>query len=550
MLEPAQRLELGDLLEALVASASSTSRRGASRPGRNAPRRSIAPRRSQSSRVLVDCFWLREAISRAPSRASTLRSESMRERRSRSSAPHAACAGCDPAAREAARRRPRDPRGSAGASSSVSARRSGPTRLAPTSAGSVAARPRAATSPRRAPNRRARRRGAHEPRGRRRALRHRAHRRGSADACVPKARRALPWRARRSPARKRRSPRQQRLGISSFRASPPPETLESSTAIGRSNEALSRRDVPRAVARRQSAPHRTDGPARPRRSLRGRRRASVRPLDPCSGGRDLLLRLRRALEPGRGAGRSSAPGSTPCASSKRPRPERRSDEEEQALPGAARGRGARAAATGRGGGRAGEVASAPGPPGRGADLEHVRGQRRARVDAHEVPDGRDGLHGVRPGGRLRRRHEDRRQVRAVPRLRVHAGARRLGAGCGRGCGPHGPEQLPAGSAADGRRGIQRLSRHAQRRCRGRRRRRRRGGERPDRVPGRRRAQGRRPRPTDRSVRSSRASGSCSRRRRRPRRRGSRRCGRSCSTGRRSSGPTRRRRSRAVSTRRT
>ena len=40
------------------------------------------------------------------------------------------------------------------------------------------------------------------------------------------------------------------------------------------------------------------------------------------------------------------------------------------------------------------------------------------------------------------------------------------------------------------------------------------------------------------------------RRRRPRRRGSPRCDRSCSTARRSSGPTRRRRSRAASTRRT
>ena len=71
----------------------------------------------------------------------------------------------------------------------------------------------------RAPDRRARRRGAHEPRGRGCALRHRAHGRGSADARVPEARRPLARRARRSPSGKeRRSARLQTVGISGQRS--------------------------------------------------------------------------------------------------------------------------------------------------------------------------------------------------------------------------------------------------------------------------------------------------------------------------------------------
>ena len=113
------------------------------------------------------------------------------------------------------------------------------------------------------------------------------------------------------------------------------------------------------------------------------------------------------------------------------------------------------------------------------------------------------------------------------------------------------EQLPAGSAADGRRGIQRLSRHAERGCRGRRCRRQRGGKRPDRVQDRRRAQG--PDPglrTDRSDYPGQVAAAVADARQ-PRRRGSPRCDRSCSTARRSSlGLHRRRRSRATGTRTT
>ena len=54
----------------------------------------------------------------------------------------------------------------------------------------------------RAPDRRARRRGPHEPRGRRGPLRHRAHGRGCADARLSEARHPLPRRAR-APARAR-----------------------------------------------------------------------------------------------------------------------------------------------------------------------------------------------------------------------------------------------------------------------------------------------------------------------------------------------------------
>ena len=83
--------------------------------------------------------------------------------------------------------------------------------------------------------------------------------------------------------------------------------------------------------------------------------------------------------------------------------------------------------------------SQPGPPPDAVRPGTRMGSTPCARRHHEVPDGRNGLHGLRPGGRLRRRHEDRRQVRAVPRLRLHPGARRLRAGGGRGCGPHGPE---------------------------------------------------------------------------------------------------------------
>ena len=74
--------------------------------------------------------------------------------------------------------------------SSSSGPRSGLRRHGPSWRGSADGRPRGAHRER-APHRRARRRGAHEPRGRRGALRHRAHGRDRAHAHIPKIGRPL-----------------------------------------------------------------------------------------------------------------------------------------------------------------------------------------------------------------------------------------------------------------------------------------------------------------------------------------------------------------------
>ena len=98
--------------------------------------------------------------------------------------------------------------------------------------------------------------------------------------------------------------------------------------------------------------------------------------------------------------------------------------------------------------------------------------------------------------------------------------------------------LPARPAADSRRGVRRLHRNAD----GRRRRTASRSARPRRTTSSRSAPAtvstRRRRATEGSGRSCPASGSCSRARR-CRRRGSRRCARSCSSGPRSSAPSRR-----------
>ena len=127
--------------------------------------------------------------------------------------------------------------------------------------------------------------------------------------------------------------------------------------------------------------------------------------------------------------------------------------------------------------------------GRGADVEHLRGQRGSRVDADEGPDRRHGLHVVRAGGGLRRRDEARRALPALPRLHGRGRARRLGAGGGRGGGADDTRLLPARPAGNRRRRVQRVPRDADGRRRGRRRGRRGGGERHHRLPHRRRPQG-------------------------------------------------------------
>ena len=129
------------------------------------------------------------------------------------------------------------------------------------------------------------------------------------------------------------------------------------------------------------------------------------------------------------------------------------------------------------------------PPGRGADVEHVRGQRGSRLDADEGADRRDGLHVVRAGGGVRRRDEARGPLRALPRLRVRGRPRRLGAGGGRGGGADDARPLPARPAADRRRGVHGVPRNADGGRRGRRRGRRGGGAGHHRLPHRRRPQG-------------------------------------------------------------
>ena len=178
--------------------------------------------------------------------------------------------------------------------------------------------------------------------------------------------------------------------------------------------------------------------------------------------------------------------------------------------------------------------------GRGADLEHERGQRGSCVDADEGADRRHGLHVVRAGGGVRRGDEARGPLPALPRLHGRGRPGRLGAGGGRGGGADDPRLLPARPAGDRRRRVQRLPRDADGRRRRRRRGRRGGGATTSSPSAPATGSRRRRRATGRSGRSCPGSGSCSRVRR-CRRRGSRRCVRSCSSRPRSSGPSRRRR---------
>ena len=148
MLEPAQRLELGDYLETLVGVGDLDHADEVIATWHEHGRRLNRASTSQSSHAPTDCSSRREEISRAPSQASTLRLESMRKHRIRSNA-RARClrseqpsGARDGAALPARRSRTR------WRSSSVSAPGSGPTRLVPSWAGSVGARRRATTSPR------------------------------------------------------------------------------------------------------------------------------------------------------------------------------------------------------------------------------------------------------------------------------------------------------------------------------------------------------------------------------------------------------------------
>ena len=144
MLEPAQRVELGDLLEALITVGDlDEADEVLDDVGGSAPPRSTVPGRSRSSRGVAASCSRRAASSKAPSRASSARSPTMSGARIRSSTR----ARCSPSAErsgarsDAARRarpwRRRSP------PSSGSARRSGPNRRAPSSRASAAAHPRA-----------------------------------------------------------------------------------------------------------------------------------------------------------------------------------------------------------------------------------------------------------------------------------------------------------------------------------------------------------------------------------------------------------------------
>ena len=187
---------------------------------------------------------------------------------------------------------------------------------------------------------------------------------------------------------------------------------------------------------------------------------------------------------------------------------------------------------------------------RRTDVEHQRGERGARVRTAEGPARRGLSDGVRSGSGLRRRDEARKPIRPVPRVRRSGRARRLGAGRSRRGGTRDPRPLPARPAADRRRRVHRVPRDADGQCRraaspsARRRR-----TTSSRCGPATAATPRRP-STGRSAPCCRGSGSCRHRRRRPRPRGRRRCARSCSSGRRSSAPTRRRPSTASSTPRT
>ena len=204
VLEPGHRLELADTLEALIAvgeleeAEQKLAAVGGARPdarplvgaGDHGPLPRAPPRRAGRSRG-------------RRRRASSARWPSTRGRRIRSST-RARCSRKAITQRRAKQRGAARADARAGARHLRAARRAALGRAGARRAGADR-RPRtlARRADRgRAPDRGARRRGPHQPRGRRGPLRHRAHRRGRADARLPEARRPLPHRAR-APARAR-----------------------------------------------------------------------------------------------------------------------------------------------------------------------------------------------------------------------------------------------------------------------------------------------------------------------------------------------------------
>ena len=198
------RLELGDLLEALIAVgeldeaedilATWEAARRRARPGLGArdprPLPRAAARGARRSRGRVRELRARARRARPQHRSVPPRADAARARHERSGARSSAA---PPARRSRTRSR----------ASNGSARRSGPSRRAPSWRASAGARPRGGElteAERRIA--RTRRRRQHEPRGRGRPLPHRALRRDGADARLSQARRPLPRRAR-APARRK-----------------------------------------------------------------------------------------------------------------------------------------------------------------------------------------------------------------------------------------------------------------------------------------------------------------------------------------------------------
>ena len=233
-LEPGMRLELGDLLEALVAIGR------AGRGGRGSRDLAGARRAAGQGLVARDPRSLPGAAPRGTGRPRgrlrELRARAHRphaQHRPLPSRPHAARARANAAARETAGRGARDPRGRA---RTLRAARRGPLGRAGPGRARAHRRPRALT--RRAdrggvPDRPARRRRPHEPGGGCCAVSLRAHRRGRSDARLSQARHPLTHRAR-APARARRAePRRQTVGIPSFRCGSLGASLPSVTSPNR-----------------------------------------------------------------------------------------------------------------------------------------------------------------------------------------------------------------------------------------------------------------------------------------------------------------------------
>ena len=234
-LDPGERLELGDLLEALISVGELDEAERCSRRGMSAPPRSTGPGHWRSLLAVAGCCWPREEISTAPSRASSARSPNTPVPGSVPARANAARSRQDAEACEEARRRPRNPRGRAGplraarraALGRADARRADPHRRA------CALERRADRG--RAPDRHACRRGPYEPRGGGGSLPDRALRGDNAHACLPQVGSAL--------ARRARAPfRRKQLRFPAFGA------RRRLRASGRAE--LPRRDVSRSGARR------------------------------------------------------------------------------------------------------------------------------------------------------------------------------------------------------------------------------------------------------------------------------------------------------------